>query len=356
MTSQTTFSQMSRSLAPGKLRRLRRLSGDDGCFAMLAIDQRGSLRRMIEACTGRPGEEEDLRRVKRAVTEPVAPRATAVLTDPLFGYPATVDVIPPRVGVLLAVEQTGYEAVAPDGAGADERRSRLLEDHSVADGLRRGADAAKLLIYHHADASAATLRHQREIVQTVGAACEEAQLPFVLEVVTYALSGEKKSAAFARRKPDLVAEAVVAYADPACKVDVFKVEFPADLKYTEEYQSADYAAGTTVYDRAAVTEACRRIDEAASAPWVLLSAGVDIDEFVEDLRLANAAGASGFLCGRAVWKHVMEHFPDAKRMRAYMAAAGRERFERLCRENSAARPWHQHPRFEQAAPEHAPLP
>ena len=336
--------QKDAPLAPGKLRRLHRLSDGAGRFAMLAIDQRGSLRRMIKARAGRAAEEKELRRVKRAVTEPVAPLATAVLTDPLFGYPATLDVLPPCVGVLLAVEQTGYEA-----AGAGERRSRLLEDHGVADVLRRGADAAKLLIYHHAEASAATLHHQREIVQTVGAACEDAQLPFILEVVTYALDGKKKSAAFARRKPDLVAEAVAAYADPGCKVDVFKVEFPADLKYTEEYQSADYAAGTAVYDRDAVVEACRRIDETASAPWVLLSAGVDIDEFVEDLRLANAAGASGFLCGRAVWKHVMDYFPDAEQMRAYMVAEGRARFERLCHENEPARPWHAHRRFQKAA-------
>lgn len=345
-----TTPQTDAPLALGKLRRLRRLSDDNGRFAMLAIDQRGSLRRMIKAHTGGTGDADDLRRVKRVVTEKVAPLATAVLTDPLFGYPATVEVIPPQVGVLLAVEQTGYEAAA------DERRSRLLDDHGVSDLLRSGADAIKLLIYHHAEASAATLHHQRALVHTIGAACEDAQLPFLLEVVTYALDGEKNTAAFARRKPDLVAEAVAAYADPDCNVDILKVEFPADLKYTEEYQATDYAAGTAVYDRDAVAEACRRVTEAASAPWVLLSAGVDIDEFVENLRLANTAGASGFLCGRAVWKHVMEHFPDNDRMRTYMSVEGRERFERLCRENDTARPWYEHPRFREAATGRVTLP
>lgn len=329
---------------PGKLRRLQRLSDEDGRFAMLAIDQRQSLRSMIASQSGRESSEDDLRRVKRIVMEAVAPLATAVLTDPLYGYPAAFDVVPREVGVLLAVEKTGYE-----DAGAGERRSRLLNERGVQKALHSGADAAKLLIYHHPEASEATQRHQREIVQAVGEACEETQMPFLLEVVTYALSGEKKSAAFARRKPDLVADAVATYADPDFKVDVFKVEFPADLKYAEEYQQFDFAAGTVVCDRASIAQACRRVDEAASAPWVILSAGVGVDEFIENLCLANVAGASGFLCGRAVWKRVVDRFPDDDRMRAYMAGEGREQFERLCRANERARPWHQHPRFRQAA-------
>ncbi len=344
LTMTDTPDEAPPALALGKQRRLRRLSDAEGRFAMLAIDQRGSLRRMIERAAGRPATDDDLRRVKRAVTEAVASRATAVLTDPLFGYPAAADVLPPHVGVLLAVEKTGYEP-----AGQAERRTCLLDEHGVGHVLRAGADAAKLLIYHHPEASGATRRHQREIVEAVGAACAEAQLPFVLEIVTYGLAAEKGTAAYARRKPALVAAAVADYADPACQVDLFKVEFPADLKYVEEHQEAAYAAGEVVCDLDAVRAACRRVDEAASAPWVLLSAGVDIDEFEENLRLANAAGGSGFLCGRAVWKHVLDQFPDPQRMRAYMAAEGCARFERLCAANDAARPWHAHPRFRHAA-------
>lgn len=328
------------ALAAGKLRRLQRLSDADGRFAMLAIDQRGSLRRMIDRVAGRPGTADDLRAVKRAVTAPVAPRATAVLTDPLFGYPATADVLPPEVGVLLAVEKTGYEATEDA-----ERRSRLLDDYGVEEVLRSGADAVKLLIYHHPEASEATHRHQQDVVRQVGAACDERQMPFVLEIVTYGLAVEKRTAAYARRKPDLVAGALADYADASFGVDVFKVEFPADLKYVEEFQDAGYAAGEAVADLADVRAACARIDEVAPAPWVILSAGVDLDEFVEDLRLANAAGASGFLCGRAVWKHVVDHFPDASRMHRYMADEGRRRFERLLAANTEARPWHAHPRF-----------
>lgn len=85
-------------LPPGKYRRLGRLSDEQGRFAMLAIDQRGSLQKMIGARMQMSPERvgaKHLRLVKHFVTEAIAPLATAVLTDPLNGYPSSVEVIPP---------------------------------------------------------------------------------------------------------------------------------------------------------------------------------------------------------------------------------------------------------------------
>lgn len=328
----------------GTFRRLSRLADSTGRFSMLAVDQRGSLRRMIARKTGGEADQvagRTLGRVKRIVTETVAQMASGVLTDPLYGYPASIDVIPADVGVLLANEKTGYLP-----ANEDERRSRLLDDWSVERTVRSGADAVKLLIYHHPEASTETLDHQKEIVETVGAACRANDVPFILEAVTYALDGrDKNSAEFARRKPDLVVRTTETYSDPRFNVDLLKIEFPASLKYTEEYQETTYGAGSTVYDRAAVMEACERLDEAARMPWVILSAGVDIEEFIEDLRLTNAAGASGFLCGRAVWKRIIEHFPDEQAMHQHMDTEGRSNFRKLVEVNSSALPWFEHRSF-----------
>ena len=333
-------------LPSGTYRRLQRLADSTGRFSMLAVDQRGSLRRMIGRKTDSDPdtvEPESLRRVKRTVTEAIAPLASGVLTDPLYGYPASVDVLSPDVGVLLANEQTGYTS-AP--THETERHSRLLDDWGVEQTLRAGADAVKLLIYHHPDASAETIAHQKDIVETVGTACTQNQVPFILEVMTYTLDGsDKKSAAFARRKPDLVVRTVETYSDPEFKVDLLKVEFPASLKYTDEYQEAPFGRGETVYDRAAVEAACNRLDDAASVPWVILSSGVDIEEFVEDLRLANAAGGSGFLCGRAVWKKIIDHYPDRHAMAHYMETEGQSNFQDLLDVNASALPWFEHRRF-----------
>ena len=37
-------------------------------------------------------------------------------------------------------------------------------------------------------------------------------------------------------------------------------------------------------------------------PWIILSAGVDFDDFVREVEIACKAGASGFLAGRALWQ------------------------------------------------------
>lgn len=73
---------------------------------MLAIDQRGSLQGMIGSRQGTAADavsDRELSAVKRAVTAAIAPLATAVLTDPLCGYPGSIDVIPPHIGILLAI-------------------------------------------------------------------------------------------------------------------------------------------------------------------------------------------------------------------------------------------------------------
>ncbi len=316
---------------------------------MLAVDQRGSLRRML----ARQGDtspdavsDELLRRIKRVVTEGIAPLTTGLLTDPLYGYPASLDVLPPDIGVLLSREVTGYAV-----ANGQERRARLLDDWGPSRALQEGADAVKLLIYHHPEASSETCRHQEELVEAVGAACAEVQLPFVLEVVTYPLQdSESGKADFLRHKPELVARAATTFSAPRFQVDVLKLEFPAPLKYAASYQEASFGAGTVVYEDSEVEAACHRLDNAAEVPWVILSAGVGIHEFEAGLKLANAAGASGFLCGRAVWKDVVSFAPHLEQMQAFVEEEGRSRFERIREVNETARPWTEHPHFQNEVP------
>jgi len=49
-------------------------------------------------------------------------------------------------------------------------------------------------------------------------------------------------------------------------------------------------------------EFCESITQTSRVPWVILSAGVDIEEFLINVEIASDSGASGFLAGRAVWK------------------------------------------------------
>ena len=48
-----------------------------------------------------------------------------------------------------------------------------------------------------------------------------------------------------------------------------------------------FYAGDSAYELAEVKEVCQKLDEASTLPWVILSAGVDIEEFIENVHLAS---------------------------------------------------------------------
>ena len=54
----------------------------------------------------------------------------------------------------------------------------------------------------------------------------------------------------------------------------------------------------------------------AGRPWVMLSAGAGKPEFRRVLEYAFAAGASGFLAGRAIWLDAFQAYPDWGAIRA----------------------------------------
>lgn len=344
----STYSSSSDSTR-AKTERLERLSDAEGRFSMLAVDQRQSLRGMIAEQQKRSREAvpaEALTLVKRVVAETIAPLSSAILLDPVYGFPTALKRVPSYGGVLVSAEVTGYESVR-----SGERRSRLVDTWAPKRWREAGVDAVKLLLWHHPGVSDATRRHQENLVQQVGAQCAEAGLPLLLEAKVYALDETLTDEAWARKKPEYVIDAATTYSAPRFGVDMLKLDFPGDLKYTAAFRPPHTSWGkdTAAYELSEVRGFCRRLDAAARVPWVILSAGVELDEFIRCIEFANAAGASGYLCGRTVWKHVLEAFPDEERMRRHMEGEGKQRFEAIRRANVAARPWHEHPRFREAA-------
>ena len=51
---------------------------------------------------------------------------------------------------------------------------------------------------------------------------------------------------------------------------------------------------------------------------LILSAGVEINEFILDVELATQAGCSGFLCGRAIWQDAVKRYPDVSGMEEFL--------------------------------------
>ncbi len=333
---------MATVISSGKLRGIMKLADVSGKFKMMAIDQRGSMVTKLSEVLNIEKTDvkyQDVAAIKTLITRLLAPNSTAVLTDPIYGHPYSITEIPRDVALLLAYEESGYVS---EGVGENERLSNPIDNWTIAKAQRAGADAIKLLAYYHPDASVPALKHQQEFVRHVGDECEKQDIPFLLELVCYALEGTTKSVEFAKQKPDLVIRSVEEFTDPSYKVDILKLEFPADLKYTEEYKDSSFYAGDTAYSLREVKEICKKLDEASTLPWVILSAGVDIEEFIENVKLAAAAGASGFLCGRAIWKDAVDYFPDMAAVTQFLENEATTNFKNANAAAESALPWFDH--------------
>lgn len=269
-------------------RRLLRLGGAQGVVAGIAIDHRDSLRVMLERRGLAGMTAADLRALKLRLTRALAPAATAIMLDEELGGEALDDgAVPGAVGLIMPLEAQGYEAVG------DGRTTTLLDDFGPGDALRRGADACKVLLPYRVDHEPSAAR-QDALVQATAAACHAVGLPLVIEPVVYRWSTESP-ATFAGAYRGLVLEAVARLRPLGA--DLLKLPFPTLALAAE--------------GDAAAIDACRALAEACGeTPWVLLGAGVDTPTFVEQVRIAGRAGASGFLAGRGIWGAALSTDPD----------------------------------------------
>lgn len=336
------------TVSSGKLLNLLRLADAAGRFKMLAVDQRDSMRAALGKATGREPNDityEEMATTKELITKTLSPYSTATLVDPIYGLPRAVKVIPRDVSILVASEETGYERAGPGGR---ERQTRLIDGWTVAKAKRAGTNAVKLLLHYNPDASRDTLVPQQELVRTVGGECLHEDIPFLLELVTYPI--EEPSAdtpEFAKKRLRHTIESAREFSKGEYFVDLLKLQFPGDLKYVRQFHlgAFDGKDRPAIYDLEEVRAACRELDATAQQPWVILSGGVDIKEFLVNLDLALEAGASGFLCGRAIWKAVVPKYPDLGAMRALLASEAAYNFVRANATAECARPWFAHPCF-----------
>jgi tagatose-1,6-bisphosphate aldolase len=276
-----------RAEAIGRHRRLLRLGDARGVVAGIAIDHRDSLRVMLERRGSNVLDVMDLPALKLILARALAPAATAIMLDAeLGGMALEARVVPATVGLIMPLEAQGYE-------GTHAPRTSLLEDFSPADAVRFGADACKVLLPYRAD-DPGPAADQEALVSSTAAACHDLGLPLVVEPVVYQRPDETPG-----RHAAACAGLVVAAVERLgpLGVDLFKLPFPVlDDASTEEDSALD---------------ACRAVDDACRGiPWVLLGAGVDTAVFVEQVRLAGMAGASGFLAGRGIWGAALEAEPD----------------------------------------------
>ncbi len=341
-------------LTAGKLKGLKMLADREGKFRMLAIDQRGSLQRMLASASGKDKSEigyKDLALAKRLVTQYLSPYFSATLMDPQFGVPESLKYLAKTSGLLVAREKSGTVAA---GYNNREKKTVLLDGWSVEKIKKTGADAVKLLLYYRPDSTPEIKEYQENIVRQVGEECKKFDMPFVLEPVGYAFKDDEPStdsAVYAKKKPDIVLKITEEFSKEEYGVDILKLEFPVNLKYVKEFHNGyfDGKERESVYTLKDAEDMCYAITRTSRLPWVILSAGVDITEFVYNVEIASKEGASGFLAGRAVWKEFAKYYPSEEDMVAWLSTSGVTNYWRLYEASKKAVPYFENKQFKSFA-------
>lgn len=304
---------MTIQITPGRYRGLKTTSlPDHDIFSIVAFDQRGSYRRMMPDGTS----YDDLVQVKVEIISALSKRASAILTDPIYGLSPAMH-MNGQSGLLFALEKSGYSG------DATYRKVEFFEAWTPEKLRNVGASAAKILVYYNPQSEALA----DELDQTVGeviSKCHAVDLPVFLEPMSYSIddSISKNDPAFAEQKIEIVVETARRLSKVGA--DVLKMEFPVD--HNHNTNEDDWV------------NACQQVTDASRVPWVLLSAGVDFETFERQLITACQGGASGFLAGRAIWK---ECAPMSTKDRAdFLAGTATDRLNRLIEiVKASATPW-----------------
>jgi sulfofructosephosphate aldolase len=286
------------------------ISLPSGGFAMVANDQRESLRSMFANQQQRNIQDETLIKFKIAVAENLANHASAILYDRLYGYPALeiAREIAPKCGILVAADQL-YQPPGKTVLDTD-----IDKDLDPKDVLQRGASALKLLIIWKGQENSdrclylsSSFMEQCRSIGLLGIVEAIVRKPDHANVSDWDREGELLNAARA-----------LGSTNP----DLYKAEVPyyGKAKFSEIKESAE------------------AISEAVSCPWVVLSSGVEADIFPDAVEAACRGGASGFLAGRAIWQDTITSSEESyyERIKS-VSVPGLTRLIKIVEEH--ARPW-----------------
>jgi sulfofructosephosphate aldolase len=228
------------------------ISRENGTYAMVAMDQRESLRTMFRE-QGHDDSDERVRMFKTAVARELAPYASGFLIEPEFV--ADVRPLVPR-GLIMAVDLLQQE------------RGGVVEDTALdeIDHVPDGVVALKLLVIWRDD------DRRGERVETCERFVALAARHGVLSVLEPVVRGGDQEIVEAARELG------------ATRPSLYKCQAPRDGD---------------------IVTTCHTITEVLPVPWVVLSQGVPRDEFPLAVEDACRGGARGFLAGRALWTNTL---------------------------------------------------
>lgn len=321
------------TLSAGKLWGMRRLADGNGRFKMVAVDQRPPIKNPIKAVRGTDEAPfDDVARFKAMLVEELCGAASAMLLDPHYAYPRAMRFMDPAKGLILTLEDSIFAET--DGG----RLSSEIDNWSVEKIKRAGGDAVKVLAWDRPDSSPDVRQHQKDFTKRIGDACARYDIPFLFELLVYPLAGDadqtRDYVEMGGKNPDHVLESVRTFAASEYGVDIFKLESPVGA-------SAVPGVGNEGADD--IQKLFDEMGRLAARPWVMLSAGAGMAAFRNILTHAYAAGASGYLAGRAIWLEPFQAFPDLDAVRSGLRSSALPYMADLNSLTDAkALPWHDH--------------
>ena len=272
------------------MRTLDAIARPSGTFAMVAMDQRESLRTMLRE-HGHDADDARVARFKEAVARELAPYASGFLIE--ADHLATVAPHVPQ-GLILAVDVLDQaEGAAVEDTSLDESPP---DDASVV--------ALKLLvIWRDDDRRTERVELARRFVELAGSRG-------LLSVLEPVVRHEQREWAIVEAAREL----------GALRPSLYKCQVPLEGRETPD----------------ALARHAREIDAALPVPWVVLSQGVAADDFPGAVAACCRGGASGFLAGRALWTAALAGDDPTEILRGRSVPRLRELAEIV---DAEGRPW-----------------
>lgn len=250
---------------------------------IVAADQRNGMKAAMKDAPGGANaiSTAELADAKADLVRFLANHAPAILLDPEVALPGVVDdgVLARDTALVVGMDASGFETV--EGL----RHTRFVPGVTARTVRDLGGDVAKMLFYTRPDLQGLDSSVADEMRKLVHECTDEGVL-LIVELLTYQLDDESDEA-YETAFPQLVADGAALAV--ACGAKVLKLQYPG---------SAEGCA--------AVTKA------AAGVPWAVLSAGVDHETFIGQVRTAIANGASGAMAGRSLWKDSLSISPELR--------------------------------------------
>ncbi len=202
------------------------IAGPDGRFAVLAMDQRNTLRRMLDGA-GQPSADADLSAFKVDIVRALAPLSTGVLLDADYGVGAVraAGALPAGTGLIVAAEPP----VRAQWNG--EPRATIDPERRAAYVMRNHGDALKFLVQWRPGRPLGTgepdlAAEALAVIGEVVADCRAAGIPSVIEPLVARLPDEPPLAPAAAGELVIESATLMAGTGP----DLLKLEWPGGAR------------------------------------------------------------------------------------------------------------------------------